>query len=505
MTSLRLKHVKLSFLVFVDSRGKTLNPSAGLVNRLWRMCAVLRKDGVTYQQYVTELTYLLFLKMIQETGLSEASLPAGYGWREIVDAPIGKKLKLYRATLDKLGNLNSNVARSIIDIFTKAETVIRDEKNLVSILEQLDSIKWFSKDRDSFGDIYEGLLEKNAEETKRGAGQYFTPRVVIDVIVALMKPSVGEVVQDPAAGTGGFLVAAQQHARAFSGGDCVVTGIENVRDTYRLLRMNLYLHNSNSDSVFLGDTLSDDHLKLSKSDLILTNPPFGPSGGRPSRKDLIVTSTVSSFALPFVEHCINALLPGGRAAIVVPDSILYEDGRGRALRKLLLDTCNLHTILRLPSGIFYAQGVKTNVLFFQRGYDSENNTKSVWVYDLRTDMPAFGKTVPLSKHHFDSFAEFYGDNANGKDRSDNERAKNDLRARNFTREEISNREDNLDITWLREDDSRDEDSIINPEDILAAIVGHLSTALTEITALAEDLDLSTDLTRQRSSIRTEKI
>lgn len=250
MTSLRLKHVKLSFLVFVDSRGKTLNPSAGLVNRLWRMCAVLRKDGVTYQQYVTELTYLLFLKMIQETGLSEASLPAGYGWREIVDAPTGKKLKLYRATLDKLGNLNSNVARSIIDIFTKAETVIRDEKNLVSILEQLDSIKWFSKDRDSFGDIYEGLLEKNAEETKRGAGQYFTPRVVIDVIVALMKPSVGEVVQDPAAGTGGFLVAAQQHARAFSGGDCVVTGIENVRDTYRLLRMNLYLHNSNSDSVF---------------------------------------------------------------------------------------------------------------------------------------------------------------------------------------------------------------------------------------------------------------
>lgn len=464
-----------------------MNSATELVNRLWKLCAVLRKDGITYQQYVTELTYLLFLKMMHEKELDVHSVPVGSRWGDLVAAPADRKLDTYKQILTRLGSPSRGVAPSVNAIFAQASTFIRDDRSLVTLVEQIDQIGWFSEAEDSFGDLYEGLLQKNAEETKRGAGQYFTPRSLINVIVELMQPSAGEVVQDPAAGTGGFLISAARHARE-SSGPCRITGMENVRDTYRLLLMNLHLHGINSDDVELGDTLSPDYQKLPPADVILTNPPFGPAGGRPSRQDLVITSAVSSFALPFVEHCVRTLNLGGRAAVVVPDNVLYEDGRGRALRIFLMDWCNLHTILRLPTGIFYAQGVKTNVLFFEREKGKKDNTPEVWFYDLRTDMPTFGKNHPISERHFEEFVTFYGRTPTGVGHVNRNRSA-DPRARRFSREEIAEHNESLDLVWLREDDPTRDEALTDPDDIIAAVLGHLDAALAEVRALAEDLDL----------------
>ena len=261
--------------------------------------------------------------------------------------------------------------------------------------------------------------------------------------------------------------------------------MENVQDVYRLLLMNLYLHRIESGEVRLGDTLSPDHVDLDPADLILTNPPFGPAGGKPTRDDLTVTASVSSYQLPFVEHCLRSLKAGGRAAIVVPDNVLFEDGRGRALRQKLMDEAELHTVLRLPTGIFYAQGVKTNVIFLRKTGRASGSTEAVWVYDLRTSMPAFGKTAPLRPEHFAEFVAAYGEDANGGSaRVDGGEAG---RFRRFDRAAIAARGDNLDITWLREERDADE-GLTDPADLAAAIAGHLKTALAEIEVLAEELE-----------------
>ena len=459
-----------------------MNPSADLINRLWRLCSLLRKDGVTYQQYVTELTHLLFLKMMYESGV-ETSLPPGGRWSDLIDAPDARKLEIYKRALVKLAE--SNLAGSVISqIFARSSTAIRETDNLAKLVGQIDGIGWFSEKSNSFGDLYEGLLERNAEEAKRGQGQYFTPRVLVDVVVDLLRPAKGEVVQDPAAGTGGFLTAADRYARATEG-PCRASGMENVPETYRLLLMNLYLHNVDTGDVKLGDTLSDDWRSLPPPDLILTNPPFGPAGGRPSRTDLTVTGNTSSFAPPFVEHCVRALKPGGRAAVVVPDSILTEEGRGRALRTLLMSECELHTVLRLPSGIFYAQNVRTNVLFFNKRLDGAG-TSAVWFYDLRADMPAFGKSTPLASRHFDQFARFYGGEVDGSDRpADGEG--DDPRARRVTREDIRCNDDDLDYSCVRDEESS-EDYATEPHQLIAAAQGYLSQALDQVKALADELD-----------------
>lgn len=474
-----------------------MNPSADLVNKLWRLCAVLRKDGITYQQYVTELTYLLFLKMVQERKQEDALLPPLYRWSALLKTEGLARLQLYRELLAKLGAAGNH--RVVMAIFDNASTFIREPTNLDRLIAAIDELHWFTEERDSFGDLYEGLLQKNAEETKRGAGQYFTPRALIEVIVRLMRPEAGEVIQDPAAGTGGFLIAADRRIRETTDHFFdlkteaekdfqiyhALHGMENVPGVYRLLLMNLQLHGIDSKHIELGDTLSDAGSALKPADLILTNPPFGPAGGKPTRDDLTVTAAVSSYQLPFVEHCIRNLKSGGRAAVVVPDNVLFEDGRGRELRRLLMDRCDLHTILRLPTGIFYAQGVKTNVIFFRKGPQTADNTKAVWVYDLRTRMPAFGKTNPLRPEHFAEFEAAYGDDPNGEgERVDQGDAG---RFRRFTRAEIAARGDNLDITWLREETDAEE-GLTDPADISAAILGHLKSALAEIEALAEELE-----------------
>lgn len=378
-----------------------MNPAADLVNKLWRLCALLRKDGVTYQQYVTELTYLLFLKMASEQK-DEARIPAPYRWKTLKSANETEVLRLYKQALIDLGDGEKVPDRAIVSIFQNAATIVRDPANLRKLINAIDELHWFTEERDSFGDAYEGLLQRMAEETKRGAGQYFTPRALIDVMVRLMQPEPGEIIEDPACGTGGFLIAANLHMKAETDGYFTLSpkqqafqlqdalrGIENVPDTYRLLLMNLYLHSIDPNNVVLGDTLSPTGggAQFKNVDLILTNPPFGPAGGPPTRDDLTITSAVSSYQLPFVEHCIRALKPGGRAAVIIPDNVLFDDGRGKALRKMLMNWCDLHTILRLPVGIFYAQGVKTNVLFFTRSEDEapvKDATKAVWIYDARS-------------------------------------------------------------------------------------------------------------------------
>lgn len=489
-----------------------MNPSTDLVNRLWRLCAMLRKDGVTYQQYVTELTYLLFLKMASEQK-DESRIPEQYRWAALKSAPETEVLQRYRQALTELGDGTKIADRSVVAIFQNAATIVREPVNLRRLIDAIDGLHWFSEERDAFGDTYEGLLQKMAEETKRGAGQYFTPRVLIEVMVQLMKPQPDEVIQDPAAGTGGFLIAADRFMRAPTDGyfdlpsklqtfqlHSALRGIENVQDTFRLLLMNLHLHRIIPDNFELADTLSPSGMqpKFKNADLILTNPPFGPAGGPPTRDDLTITDRVSSYQLPFVEHCIRALKLGGRAAIVVPDNVLFDDGRGRQLRQRLMNWCDLHTILRLPTGIFYAQGVKTNVLFFTRSKQeapAKDATEAVWIYDMRSGAPAYGKTNPLKVADFDDFVAAFGDDPYGRAaRADQGEAG---RFRCFAREEIAARGDSLDITWLKDTSDAAEDGLEAPEDIAAAIESHLAGALEEVRALVEEL--SGDTATQNST------
>ncbi len=280
---------------------------------------------------------------------------------------------------------------------------------------EIDKLDWYSARQEGLGDLYEGLLEKNANEKKSGAGQYFTPRPLIDSMVAVMQPTLADIIQDPAAGTGGFLIAANHYLRepGREQGDpdswteaqqrkyrrTTFYGMEHVQDTHRLALMNLMLHGIDSDpesgGIRYGDTLSPEGQALPKATLILTNPPFGTKkgGGLPSRTDFTFPTSNKQFC--FLQHIYRGLRAGGRAAVVLPDNVLFESGIGRQIRADLMDKCNLHTILRLPTGIFYAQGVKTNVLFFTRGETEKGNTREVWVYDLRANMPQFGKRTVL--------------------------------------------------------------------------------------------------------------
>src|SRR6185503_6876227 len=386
-----------------------------IVAKLWNLCNVLKDDGVTYHQYVTELTYLLFLKMANETG-TEAQIPAGYRWDDLEAKPAPDRLEAYKLTLIHLGSHGSKLVN---EIFANASSFIKKPATLSTLVTEIDKLDWYSARKEGLGDLYEGLLEKNANEKKSGAGQYFTPRVLIDVMVEVMKPKLGEIIQDPAAGTGGFLIAANHYLREHNDlsklsvtaykqyHDKTFYGMEFVQDTHRLALMNMMLHGLDSDAhesgMIYGDTLSPDGQQLPKADLILTNPPFGTKkgGGLPTRDDFTFPTSNKQFC--FLQHIYRGLKAGGRAAVVLPDNVLFEANTGRQIRADLMDKCNLHTILRLPTGIFYAQGVKTNVLFFTRGFTDKKNTAETWFYDLRANMPQFGKRTILTRDHFAEF------------------------------------------------------------------------------------------------------
>lgn len=464
-----------------------------IVQKLWNLCHVLRDDGITYHEYVSELTYLLFLKMMKETG-GEQQLPKGYRWDDISKLDGVELLTFYKLLLIHLG---TNGSQRVQAIYAGAGTSLRQPVNLRTIVQNIDALDWYSAKTEGLGDLYEGLLEKNAEETKSGAGQYFTPRPLIECMVNLIQPQRGELVQDPAIGTAGFLIAADRYIKERTDDlfdlkekqqvfqrKQAFYGMELVPDVQRLALMNAMLHGIEGD-ILLGDTLGPSGAKLPKADVILTNPPFGTKkgGGGPTRDD--ITYPTSNKQLVFLQHVYRGLKPGGRAAVVLPDNVLFEEGVGQKVRADLMDKCDLHTILRLPTGIFYAQGVKTNVLFFTRGAKDKGNTKAVWFYDMRTNAPSFGKRTPLTHAHFEPFEKAYGKDPLGKAKRKDQGETGQFRK--FTREDIAKRGDNLDISWLKDDSVTDHADLPEPDEIAAEIVLQLQTALEEMQALQEEL------------------
>jgi type I restriction enzyme M protein len=467
-----------------------------IVAKLWSLCHVLRDDGITYHEYVTELTFLLFLKMMKETE-QEKLLPAGYRWDDLTAKDGVDQLAFYRALLVHLGNEGSGRVQAI---FANANTSLRQPKNLAKVVGDIDKLDWYSAREEGLGDLYEGLLEKNASEKKSGAGQYFTPRPLIECMVNCIQPQPGEIIQDPASGTGGFLIQADRYIKAttddlfslntkeqnFQRKQAFV-GVELVPDTHRLLLMNCLLHGIDSDMV-LGDTLSPDGTRLPKADVVLTNPPFGTKrgGGKPTRDDFTYVTGNKQFA--FLQHIYRTIKPGGRAAVVLPDNVLFEEGMGSKIRADLMDKCNLHTILRLPTGIFYAQGVKTNVLFFSRGEKEHGNTTQVWVYDLRANMPSFGVRTPLTHDHFVEFEKAYGKKSDGTSKRNDHGEEGRFRC--FNRTELTKRGENLDINWLKDENASNRDELPEPDIIAAMIRERLATAMEEMDALSALLETS---------------
>ncbi|HHY73610.1 MAG TPA: N-6 DNA methylase [Bacillus bacterium] len=479
-----------------------------IVQKLWNLCNVLRDDGITYHQYVTELTYLLFLKMMKETG-QDYIIEEQYRWDELVKKEGIELKEFYRQLLLDLGKAENELLK---EIYTDASTYISEPKNLEKIIKSIDDLDWYSAKQEGLGDLYEGLLEKNASEVKSGAGQYFTPRVLIDTIVKLIDPQPGERCHDPAAGTFGFMIAADRHVRnktddyfelsqdeaefqkykAFS-------GVELVKDTHRLATMNALLHDIQGELI-LGDTLSTLGEGLKNYDVILTNPPFGTKKGgeRATRTDF--TYTTSNKQLNFLQHIYRALKANGKAhaAVVLPDNVLFEGGVGADIRRDLMDKCNLHTVLRLPTGIFYAQGVKTNVLFFTREKTDVGNTKEVWVYDLRTNMPSFGKRNPLTEAHFEKFIGAY--TAEDRTKVDDERWNV------FTREDIAKKDDSLDIGLIADESLSIYENLPDPIESAEEAVGKLEQAISLLNEVIAELKEAEQQTFYKpSNVETLKV
>ena len=470
-----------------------------IVSKLWNLCNVLRDDGITYHQYVTELTYILFLKMAKETG-AESQIPEAYRWDNLTSKSGIELKKFYKELLAHLGE---NCTGRVREIYQGASTNIDEPKNLEKIITTIDGLDWFSAREEGLGNLYEGLLEKNANEKKSGAGQYFTPRVLIDIMTKLVKPQPGERCNDPACGTFGFMISASQYVRSqtddFFDLDAdmakfereeAFTGCELVHDTHRLALMNAMLHDIDG-KIILGDTLSSVGMCMKDYDVVLTNPPFGTKKGgeRATRDDF--TFPTSNKQLNFLQHIYRSLKTNGkaRAAVVLPDNVLFADGDGERIRLDLMDKCNLHTILRLPTGIFYAQGVKTNVLFFTRGKTDKQNTKEVWIYDLRNDMPSFGKTNPLKSEHFDDFVECYADGDLSKRKETYSEDNPNGRWRKFTIEDILARDKtSLDITWMKADSGTDDYTLAELLDMIKEKSNNIAKAVAELEALIGEVE-----------------
>lgn len=518
--------------------------TSNIVQKLWNLCDVLRDDGINYSDYVTELVLLLFIKMEYENTeqgvLVSHKLPEGCRWTDINELSGLNLLNKYKQVLLDLSKSDDQL---IATIYNDAYTRLREPRHLEQLVKSLDSLDWFSIQNDGLGDLYEGLLEKNATETKSGAGQYFTPRVLIDSIVRCIKPQPGEVIQDPAAGTAGFLIAADTYIKSqtddlfdltleqnqFQKSKAFV-GVELVPNTRRLALMNCMLHGMEGDNegvIHQGNSLGEAGASLPRADVILANPPFGTSkGGDASitRDDL--TYKTSNKQLAFLQHIYRNLKPGGRAAVVLPDNVLFEAGIGTDIRRDLMDKCNLHTILRLPTGIFYAAGVKTNVLFFTKGTTAnpdqdQNCTKDVWVYDLRTNMPSFGKRTPFSQQYLAPFEALYGEDPHGNsprtegdwsfapqddtgkaDDNGSDIENNDdiqtSRWRVFSRKWISKEKgDSLDISWIRDSDNISAEDLPEPHVLAGEAMMELTEALRQLDELMQALGQGDEASAQK--------
>lgn len=479
-----------------------MTDSASIVAKLWNYCNVLRDDGVSYGDYVEQLTYFLFLKMADEQTKPpfnrEAIVPDKYNWQKLTTLD-GDALEIqYRHTLENLAKEEGTLGI----IFRKSQNKIQDPAKLKRLITLIESETWIGLDIDIKGEIYEGLLQKNAEDTKSGAGQYFTPRALIKAIVEVINPKPGETICDPASGTGGFLLLAHDYishkydldkdqkkflkSKTFNGND-IVDGV------VRLCVMNLYLHGIESN-ITAEDSLVSDPGK--RFNVVITNPPFGKKSsitvfngqGKAEKETLIYErpdfwTTTSNKQLNFLQHIKTILDINGRAAVVLPDNVLFEGGAGEKVRRELLKQFDLHTILRLPTGIFYAQGVKANVLFFDKKPASETNwTKTVWIYDLRTNIHFTLKTNTLKYSDLEDFIKNYN-SANRFERNESERFKP------FTYEEIIKRDKtSLDIFWLKDESLEDTDNLPDPDILADEIADSLTVALEQIREIQNSLN-----------------
>ena len=487
--------------------------TASIVQRVWNYCNTLRDDGVSYGDYVEQLTYLLFLKMADEYSKPpynrEIKIPKKLNWESLQNKS-GAELEVhYIKILNELGKEKGMIG----EIFFKAQNKIQDPAKLYKLIKLIDDENWVVLGADVKGDIYEGLLEKNAEDTKSGAGQYFTPRVLIKAMVECIKPEPKKTIADPACGTGGFFLAAydfisdekkfkldksEKEFLKFK----TFSGWEIVPNTARLCLMNLYLHN-------IGDLNSQppieraDSLLVSpatKFDYVLTNPPFGKKSsmtitnedGTQSKDTLTYErqdfwTTTSNKQLNFIQHVRSMLKADGKAAVVVPDNVLFEGGAGETVRKRLLESTDVHTILRLPTGIFYAQGVKANVIFFDNKPAAKTAwTKDVWIYDLRTNIHFTLKTQQMKYDNLKDFVECY----NPKNRfKRKESASGEERFKKFTYDEIIARDKtNLDIFWLKDDSLGDMNNLPDPDVLALEIIENIEAGLASFKEIVEGLN-----------------
>ena len=481
-----------------------MSESATIVQRLWNYCNVLRDDGVSYGDYVEQLTYLLFLKMAEEQSKppykKPSIIPAAYSWHSLQTLD-GTELEThYRNTLNALGKESGLLGV----ILRKSQNRIQDPAKLKRLIALIDEETWMGLDIDIKGEIYEGLLQKNAEDTKSGAGQYFTPRPLIQAMVAVMRPQPGTTICDPACGTGGFFLAAHDYIsqnyqldreqKSFLRHE-TFKGWEIVDNTARLCVMNLYLHGISSDEspVEVNDALIS--APGARFGLILTNPPFGKKSsvtivdaeGKADKSALSYErndfwATTSNKQLNFVQHIAALLEINGSAAVVVPDNVLFEGGAGEIVRKHLLQGFDVHTLLRLPTGIFYAQGVKANVIFFDKKPGREKPwTEKIWIYDLRTNQHFTLKTNPLATADLEDFIRCYNpENRHQREETENFKA--------FTYDEITQRDKiSLDIFWLKDESLEDTENLPDPDVLAQEIVGNLEAALLQFELIAEEL------------------
>lgn len=467
-----------------------------VVQKLWGFCHTLRHDGIDYGDYIEQITYLLFLKMADERAVE---IPKGCGWPTIRDRSGTELIDHYIEVLRKLGKVPGILG----DIYSGAQNRFNNPVNLKKLVSMIDEAEWTSLDVDVKAAAYEGLLEKAAAEGKKGAGQYFTPRVLIQSIVRCVKPDPrGKpefAICDPAVGSGGFLVCAIEWLMRETKGALDRRDAKRVKTkTYfgqdlvarprRMALMNLYLHGI-EPHIRLGDAIYEPP-SAERFDVILSNPPFGTKGANQAAERDDFTVSTSNKQLNFLQHILTILKPGGRAAVVLPDNVLFADQAGEVM-KIIAEDCDLHTVLRLPRGTFtpYSQGVKANVIFFSKGYPTEK----VWIYDARTNVPGITKKDrPLTAEHFKEFEKCFGADPNGKAKRKTSDSKDD-RWRSFGIDEVKEREFKLDgFKWLREESLDDADELPPPEELATDAISELEEAVAELNKIVALLENGAD-------------
>ena len=487
--------------------------SSAIISKVWGMCAPLRDDGVSYGDYLEQLTYLIFLKMSDEYSKPpynrDTGIPVGFGWADMNTLSGAELEEKYKKILEELGKQGGILGQ----IFKGAINKVSNAAILYRVVQMIDKERWVSMSSDVKGEIYEGLLQKNAEDVKSGAGQYFTPRPLIRAMVACLRPEPKKTIADPCCGSGGFFLAAQsfiadtwtldREQKEFLKNETFY-GNELVPTTFKLCLMNLYLHNIGdiygNVPVRQGDSLLTD--PGYRVDYVLTNPPFGKKSsltftneeGEQEEEDLVYNrqdfwTTSSNKQLNFVQHINTILSVTGKAAVVVPDNVLFEGGAGEIVRRKLLSTCDLHTILRLPTGIFYKPGVKANVIFFdKRPASADVQTKEVWVYDFRTNIHFTLKQNPLKDQDLDAFISCYNPE-NRHERHQTWSEENpDGRWRKFSIDEILNRDKvSLDIFWIKDKSLADLDNLPSPDVLADDIIENLQSALESFQELKAQL------------------